>query len=202
MPLTQTSPDETAQPKEPDVFHPDPELSDQLAQLTERALTKVAVDGAVQTARARIGELEQEVAQLRAEAQWREAGWEEERAELRTLVHNAKLETTEQRSRTEQAQLDVMELEDELRCIRASLDETRLKLSALTATNAVQLEQFSSNESVTARLREQLLERERVLGAMWQTLQEYRAQGPIHRFLRPPGLPDSQTTLLIETESS
>jgi chromosome segregation ATPase len=201
MPLIQSSTNQAALPAEPDVFHPDPELSDQLAQLTERALTKVAVDGAVQSARARIDALEREVAQLRAEAQWREAGWEEERSELRGLVHSAQLETTEQRSRQEQAQLDVMELEDELRCVRKSLDETRLKLSALTASNAVQLEQFVSNESVTERLREQLLERERVLGAMWQTLQEYRAQGPIHRFLRPPGLPDSQATLLIDTSS-
>jgi len=201
MPLIQSCSNQTVETAESEVFHPDPDLSEQLAQLTERALTKVAVDGAVQSAHARINDLEQEVAQLRAEAQWREAGWEEERAEMRTLVHKAKLETTEQRSRMEQAQLDVMELEDELRCVRVSLDEARLKISAMTASSTAQLAQLVSNETVTERLREQLLERERVLGAMWQTLQEYRAQGPIHRFLRPPGLPDSNATMLIDTVS-
>lgn len=201
MPLTQSRPNHAAAPAESDIFHPDPELSEQLAQLTERALTKVAVDGAVQSARTRIDALEQEVAQLRAEAQWREAGWEEERAEMRAQVHAAQLETTEQRSRLEQAQLDVMEIEDELRCVREALDTARLKISAMAASSAGQLEQLVSNETTTERLREQLLERERVLGAMWQTLQEYRAQGPIHRFLRPPGLPDSQATLLIEEVS-
>ena len=60
MPLIQSSTNQAALPAEPDVFHPDPELSDQLAQLTERALTKVAVDGAVQSARARIDALERE----------------------------------------------------------------------------------------------------------------------------------------------
>ena len=111
------------------------------------------------------------------------------------------IETTEQRARTEQAQLDVMELEDELRCVRASLDETRLKLSALAARSTAQREQLTSGVAVTEQLRDQLMERERVLGAMWQSLQEYRAQGPIHRFLRPPGLPESQTTLLIDAVS-
>ena len=70
MPLIQSCSNQTVETTESEVFHPDPDLSEQLAQLTERALTKVAVDGAVQSAHARINDLEQEVAQLRAEAQW------------------------------------------------------------------------------------------------------------------------------------
>jgi chromosome segregation ATPase len=201
MPLTKplTPSSSSADTPQPEVFHPDPELSEQISRMTERALTQVAVHGAVQSARSRVVALEREVAQLRAEAQWREAGFEEERAELRSGVHIAELETTEQRTRLEQAHLDVMELEDELSCVRAAMEVTQRSLTTLTAQAEATRERLLAVEAENLRLREQLMERERVLGAMWQTLKEYRAQGPIHRLLRRPELPEAQAPRLPGT---
>lgn len=198
MPLTRpVSPADS--PADSGVFHPDPELSEQISRMTQQALSQVAVDGAVQSARSRVSALEQEVAQLRAEAQWREAGWAEERDELQSDIHTAQLDAAEQRTRLEQSHLDIMELEDELTCTRNALEEDRLALAAVTALGESQREQLAAAEAVIADLRAQLLERERVMGAMWQTLQEYRAQGPIHRLLRRPGLPDQEAPRLLST---
>ncbi len=198
MPLTRpASPADS--PAESGVFHPDPELSEQISRMTQQALTRVALDGAVLSARSQIVSLEQEVAQLRAESQWRAAGWAEERDELQSDIHTAQLDAAEQRTRLEQSHLDIMELEDELTCTRTALEEDRLALAAVTALGESQREQLTSAESELASLRAQLLERERVMGAMWQTLQEYRAQGPIHRLLRRPGLPDQEAPLILGT---
>ena len=202
MPLTRPKSAAVADSAAPQSFHPDPELSEQISQMAERALTRVAIDGAVLGARARITDLEGEVAQLRAEAQWREAGWVEERTELLVRVHNAQLETTAERARLEQSQFDVLELEDEMQCARTALEATRTALTTMTVQSDTRLEQIQSIEEEVVQLREQLLERERVLGAMWQTLQEYRSQGPIHRLLRRPGLPDATATLLISTDET
>ena len=67
----------------------------------------------------------------------------------------------------------------------------------MTAQRDAQREQLESFEEEVKKLHIQLMEHERVLGAMWQSLQEYRAQGPIHRFLRRPGLPDANAPVLI-----
>jgi len=200
MPLTHHASPVAADPlAESTVFHPDPELSEQISRMTAQALSEVAVSGAVQSARSRVSELEQEVALLRAEAQWREAGWSEERGELQSEIHTAQLDTTELRTRLEQSHLDIMEMEDELTCSRAALQSERLALAAVTAQGETQREQLAAFEAELTTLRTQLMERERVLGAMWQTLQEYRAQGPLHRLLRRPGLPDQEAPRLIGT---
>jgi chromosome segregation ATPase len=186
----------------PRSFHPDPGLSEQLAQMTARALGQVAADSAVQRAQAQIASLEASVEQLRAEAQWREAGWAAERTELLSRVHRAELETTQQRTRLEQAQLDIVELEDEARCTQDALEEAKTAVAAMTERSKASSEQLSRAGAETEQLHAQLLERERLLGAMWQTLRTYRAQGPLQRFLRRPDIPDATPKLIGVQEVS
>lgn len=178
---------------------PDADLSETLdppAPAFRSRLARATAEGALRIARERISQLEEEVAQLRAEAQWREGAWTEERATLRDRLHQAELRAARADARVEEIRSVQMDweverqlFEEQVRHITAIHNVAEQNLAALYARLQEKDSQISSFRQDTQQLQRNLFERERVLGAMWQTLKDYRALSPMGRLLQRPPIP-------------
>jgi len=185
------------------VHTPDPELSEQLyaddsAQLVRTATTA----GALLSAQQRIASLESEVAQLRAEAQWKEAVWNEERASLQARIHDVELESARKQTRLELQLVEQNRMRQQTERALTDLGYAEREISALRAKLTAQKDRIQLHIIGTHQLQEQLLERERIVGALWQTLREYRSLGFLQRLFRRPQLPskDKNARLLLNED--
>ncbi|MEL6349607.1 MAG: hypothetical protein AAFV53_41270 [Myxococcota bacterium] len=180
-------------PSVSDRFVPDPELSERLARAT--------AEGALDVAKQRISRLEEEVAQLRAEAQWRDAVWQEERMTLQKRLHHAEVIAARRQERIESLKSAQMDwkvekqlFEEQVRHMTAIHHATEQEIAVLNTRLQERDMQLLETRGQMRQQQEQLLDQERLLGAMWQTLKEYRSLGPVGRMLQRPHLAIAQET--------